>query len=179
MEKEDVSKIKAKREKFFNIMLWSAVAVLVITMIGLTLQSVALQNFNFSIFLAFFFASYFGWLGSPFPLGWYYLFYTLGWLVLIYGFIRWLIESRKIKKSRNTENPKTPQKKSEDDTNEKLLEWLKDGNRLLSSGDLREAELLYNHVKKEYDPSKDSSRKIYRKIIDFYQEIEEEKGKKK
>jgi hypothetical protein len=54
---------------------------------------------------------------------------------------------------------------------EKISDWLNLGARALSENDLEEANLLYHYLKKEYEPMHDSTKHLYKKILDFYQEL--------
>lgn len=59
---------------------------------------------------------------------------------------------------------------------EKINEWLEEGLRMLSNGNLEESELIYNSLKQEYDPENDAYGILQRRIVSFYEEIMAERN---
>ena len=54
---------------------------------------------------------------------------------------------------------------------EKISDWLNMGVRAIAEQNLEEANLIYDFIKKEYDPMHDPTKHLYKKILDFYQEM--------
>ncbi len=56
-----------------------------------------------------------------------------------------------------------------------IIEWLEEGYLFLADGNVKKAELIYNHVKRAYDPMRDPGQVAYKRILDFYDQILDEK----
>lgn len=124
---------------------------------------------------------------------WYYFFYTGGLIALIWGFISWAINSeiifKKIQKPAplvsqiNAPKKQEPEKELEpahfQEHKEKIEEWLEEGLRLLADKNIEEAELIYKSLRQEYDPYKDPYQTFYKRIMDFYAELNEERSRKR
>jgi hypothetical protein len=110
---------------------------------------------------------------------WYYFLYAGGLISLLWGILSWIIhlEIRINPKEQNkgpavkqenkiiiNQSPTVTQRSS-------LEEWIDQGLLFLSQNNLSEAKLIYEQVRLAYDSSQDSNGKIYRKIIDFYNEL--------
>lgn len=109
---------------------------------------------------------------------WYYFFYTGGLLALIWGLISWIINLEIVLMKRTKVENKTPEKEIMQE--QKLLtqirtsrinEWLDEGLRLLAQGNIEEAELIYENIRREYNPLEDKGKDMYIRIKDFYDEI--------
>jgi hypothetical protein len=125
---------------------------------------------------------------------WYYFFYTGGLLSLIWGFLSWIIHFEFVfkKKEKTQESPAVvkplivPQKvdpsrfvspvKEKINGSLPIEDWIDQGLLLLSQRNIQEAELIYNEVKRAYDPKEDYNQRIYKRILDFYYEIMDEKS---
>ncbi len=59
----------------------------------------------------------------------------------------------------------------EEEHHEKISDWLNLGARALAEQNFEEANLLYVYLKKEYEPIHDPTKHLYKKILDFYQEL--------
>ena len=57
--------------------------------------------------------------------------------------------------------------------NKKVLELLKEGNKLIDRGEIANARIIYPKIKAEYDSHNDRNKKIYFEIIKFYRRIVE------
>jgi hypothetical protein len=132
--------------------------------------------------------------------GWYYFFITGGLIALLWGIIAWIInlefafrrnsfkkpalEVAKpfLKEQKVEANETTLKEKQKEENIEKINEWLTEGLRFLSEGNLEEAELIYNNIKQEYDAEEDAYGVLQRRIVSFYEEIiseRREQGNKK
>lgn len=128
---------------------------------------------------------------------WYYFFYTGGLLSLIWGFLSWLIHLEFVFK-KNEKSPEStpvvkplivPQKvepsrfasaiKEKINGSLPIEDWIDQGLLMLSQKNMAEAELIYNEVKRAYDPQEDYNQRIYKRILDFYYEILDEKSSPK
>ena len=65
--------------------------------------------------------------------------------------------------------------KKQDENLEKINEWLSEGLLMLSEGSLEEAELIYENLRREYNPDNDAYGVLQRRILSFYEEIMAEK----
>jgi hypothetical protein len=134
---------------------------------------------------------------------WYYFFYTGGLLALIWGILSWIIHGEIVIKSPNKypriqetksvqeikpleeikidEKPKIYQQTPESNqfVQNKIQEWLEAGLLLLSEGNILEAELIYEQISKEYNSLEDIDHKTYKRILDFYYEINEKRREKR
>ena len=134
---------------------------------------------------------------------WYYFFYTGGLLSVLWGFIsmliHWEVVFRKPAKKKEEELVQEPLREKPKEqpkpapqpileekpasffkprsqiTQGDLYEWLQEGYLFLAEKNLSEAELIYKQIQRAYDASRDPDRIMYRKIIDFYDEILREK----
>jgi len=171
---------------------------IVFAIIGIAIQSIQSSTF---VFINFFFSNYFDWFRSfgsfvqttqydsameVFKIimsQWYYFFYTGGLISLIWGFVSWLIHLEVVVHNKkaipapifSSKMTSIAEQESIQEHSEKIEEWLEEGLRILSEGNLEEAEMIYTSIKKEYNPFKDPARHNYRRILDFYMEIVSEK----
>ena len=125
---------------------------------------------------------------------WYYFFYTGGLISLIWGIVSWLVHLEIVFKKKekiptiepvprstpvkNLELPKIMSISEQEhlqEQQEKIEEWLEEGLRILAEGNIDEAELIYNGIRQEYNLDADPGRKNYRRILDFYMELVEER----
>lgn len=125
-------------------------------------------------------AVFFSILGS-----WYYFFYTGGLLALIWGILSWLIHAEfSVRKTNSQELPKETRASEIKIENSKQLffhkidkqeiqEWLDEAWVLISEGKVKEAEAIYNQIRRYYSPEKDSNKKLYSSIIDLYRALVE------
>lgn len=200
MEKgEIISRLKASPFLLRISVIWT----LAFAVLGIVIQSLSRGEF---VFLRFFFSNYWAWFGNFFNFfqtteyntgmniftsimsGWYYFLYTLGLIVFIVSLIKLLINSKKNYKKfeLHTILPddssliSIPEQEKIQEHREKIDDWLEEGLRLLAEGNLEEAELIYQSVRKEYNPEHDLDNRTYKRILDFYIEIRDEKkaGKK-
>ena len=118
---------------------------------------------------------------------WYYFFYTGGLLALLWGLISWIIHSEVIfkKKEKPVQEEKKPEKKEEpvampvfatspEVKREAMEDWLNEGYLLLAQGKIREPEMIYNQLRRAYNPDEDVNHVMYKRLLDFYQEIMDE-----
>jgi len=125
---------------------------------------------------------------------WYYFFYTGGLISLIWAFVHWLINFEFIFKTKEKkpeviqeqnperrqifvqrEKPKEPReelpKQVLTNPNAVIEAWLQQGYQFLSERNIEEAKLIYNEIKREYNPEKDPTGIFYIRISQFYEEI--------
>ncbi len=166
----------------------------VFAILGIAIQSIQASGF---VFLNFFFSNYFDWFRSfgsfvqtteynsamevfkTIMAQWYYFFYTGGLVSLIWGLVSWIVHMEIVVKRkigadiipRDFKMVPISEQESIQEHKEKIEEWLEEGLRILAEGNLDEAELIYNSIKKEYDKDKDPERRTYKRILDFYIEI--------
>ena len=166
----------------------------VFAILGIAIQSIQASGF---VFLNFFFSNYFDWFRSfgsfvqtteynsarevfkSIMAQWYYFFYTGGLVSLIWGLVSWIVHMEIVVKRkigadiipRDFKMVPISEQESIQEHKEKIEEWLEEGLRILAEGNLDEAELIYNSIKKEYDKDKDPERRTYKRILDFYIEI--------
>lgn len=127
---------------------------------------------------------------------WYYFFLTGGYLSVLWGIIsliiHWEVIFKKVEKQPEPEKPKAlpapikpvvAEKAAEKPpitiparpiTKQDLDEWLEEGYLFLADGQTRKSELIYNQLKRAYEPAKDSGQIMYKRILDFYYEILDE-----
>jgi hypothetical protein len=184
MEKEAETK-KRFSMKFPDVLKFALVWTLVFSLLGIAIQSIKSSTL---VLLRFFLQNYIGWFGSIADFAnsssqnwgefillllsqWYYFFLTGGLLALLWGIIKWLFSFR-INAGTTpitpTEKTKEIQVSKEKIVQKEIEEWLSEGLLLLAEGNLSEAELIYESIKKEYDASKDKARELYNRILDFY-----------
>jgi len=175
-------------------LIWTAV----FGILGIIIQSISGRQF---VFVDFFISNYGEWFrgfGSfiqateyesgmaifkSIMAGWYYFFYTGGLISLIWGIVSWIVHAEIVIKRKdkpsvipvNTKLIPISQQEVIREQKEKLEDWLEEGLRLLAEGNLEEAELIYKSIRTEYNPEQDLERRNYRRILDFYIEIMEEK----
>ena len=58
----------------------------------------------------------------------------------------------------------------------KIEEWLEAGLLMLAQGNIYEAELIYEQISRAYDLNNDITHETYKRILDFYYEINERKN---
>jgi len=169
---------------------------IVFAILGIAIQSIQTSSF---VFFSFFFSNFFDWFRSfgsfvqmtqyegamgvfkSIMSQWYYFFYAGGLISLIWGIVSWLIHAEIVVKNKNAvpilseKLRSVSEEESINEHKEKIEEWLEEGLRILAEGNIDEAEMIYNSIKKEYDPNKDPARHNYRRILDFYMELVEEK----
>jgi hypothetical protein len=177
---------------------FALVWTLFFSIIGITIQSINAQSFIFKEFFAENFIGWFKDFGTftsrtayssseeifyAILEKWYYFFYTGGLLALIWGLLEWVINFEISLKARDKQTSiqereiKEPIKiievreVSPTDYHSTIEQWLEEGWRLLSEGKLEEARLIYEQLRKEYNPEIDSSKILYNRIKDFYEEI--------
>jgi hypothetical protein len=124
---------------------------------------------------------------------WYYFFYLGGLLSLIWGFLSWIIHAEIAFKKRQQLPIQVLENKSEDNppqikqylevaVNPKRYEiedWIDQGLLLLAEKNIKEAELIYEQIRRAYDSSRDLDKTVYKRILDYYSEIVEEKSSHK
>ena len=104
----------------------------------------------------------------------------IGGLVLLGGIGWWIL---KFIKKRNSKKKKTvkkvekiiPIKKEKISISDLLLQ----GGRYLVDNDVEKAEEVYEEVKKLYNSEKDDDKKLYSRIVNYYNNIMKEKIRKK
>ena len=130
---------------------------------------------------------------------WYYFFYTGGLFALIWSIVSWIINLAFVVKrpkafiqptirqsvpqfeeqryeQEKLKSEKAKQEQFEyDETKQKLETWLEEGFLLLSQKNLPEAELIYEHLRKEYTSQVDPYKNLFMRIKSFYDEILREK----
>lgn len=177
---------------------------IVFAILGIVIQSIITRSF---VFFNFFFSNYATWFRSfgsfvstteynsgmaifaSIMSGWYYFFYTGGLISLLWGLVSWLVHHEVVLKRNENLNKFIPmdsrlipirEQEKIQEHREKIDEWLEEGLRLLAEGNLEEAELIYKGIRKEYNPEHDLDKRTYKRILDFYIEIMDEKkaGKK-
>lgn len=130
---------------------------------------------------------------------WYYFLYTGGLLSLIWGLLSWIVHFEFVFKRKEKLPPiiqvvqpenvqpvlqtvsepiqeKVPETFVYKGQRYELEEWVDEGLRLLAEKNIKEAELVYNQARRAYDPIKDPGQKVYKRILDFYTELVEEKN---
>ncbi len=75
------------------------------------------------------------------------------------------IEEQSKQRDESLINPKTSE------SIKRIDEWLHEGLLLLSEGNLSEAELIYNQIRREYDSREDSNKDLYSRVKDLYDQI--------
>jgi len=177
---------------------FALVWTLFFSIIGIIIQSINAQSFIFKEFFAENFIGWFKDFGTftsktaylsseeifyAILEKWYYFLYTGGLLALIWGLLEWVINFEISLKARDKQIPiqereiKEPVKivevreVSPTDYHSTIEQWLEEGWRLLSEGKLEEARLIHEQLRKEYNPEIDSSKILYNRIKDFYEEI--------
>jgi len=128
---------------------------------------------------------------------WYYFFYTGGLLALLWGFISWIIHAELIFRKRDKPIQQKPlpemkpvekiEKKEElapapmpvfsmppEIKKQAMEEWLEEGYLLLAQGKTKECKMIYNQLRRAYNPEEDSNKMMYRRFLDFYYEILDE-----
>lgn len=128
---------------------------------------------------------------------WYYFFYTGGLISLIWAILSWIIhfelvvnkpsfsqsKSQQFQQPQNIINvPAVPVQqpiveslKVSSMNQTKIEEWLGVGLLMLSEGNVYEAELIYEQISRAYDANRDIDHNTYKRILDFYYEINERK----
>ncbi len=185
---------------------FSIIWTLFFVIVGVLIQYLSLPNQIFSeVLVAFFTTNYVAWFASfgnftnvtLYPAAmdfvyslighWYYFFYTGGLISLIWGFLSWLIHFEFVfkKSDKPIEKEIAPvviEKVVEQPVfiykgqRYELEEWIDQGLKFLSERNLSEAELIYNQARRAYNPQRDPDQKVYKRILDFYSEIMEEKS---
>lgn len=121
---------------------------------------------------------------------WYYFFYTGGLLAILWGLLSWIIHSELIFKRKEkpvqVEPPRKEEPKKEEPVpmpvfntppevkKEAMEEWLAEGYLLLAQGKTREARMIYTQLRRAYNPDEDINHVMYKRLLDFYQEILDE-----
>jgi uncharacterized membrane protein len=140
---------------------------------------------------------------------WYYFFVTGGYLSVLWGIIsliiHWEVVFKKVEKQPAPEKPQPRplpvippkvEKKSEPEksrpeeeirpfiparpiSQDELYDWLDEGYLFLAEKNLRKAEIIYEQLRRAYDYTQDSGRIMYRRILDFFDEIMMERQPKR
>lgn len=138
---------------------------------------------------------------QPLLVGWYYFFLSGGIIALLWGIISWIVnfevvvkkpeydsnnnlaQQEQPKKKFMAESEKNVKQTKDEESLERMNEWLTEGARFLTEGNLEEAELIYVNLRQEYNPENDAYGVLQRRIVSFYEEIlaerKEQFGKKK
>ncbi len=93
----------------------------------------------------------------------------VGGLILIGGFILFLMRFFKKRKQKKKEVKEPPVKKISN--NEKINDLLEKGGKALVEKDIEYAKEIYNKIKKIYNPKSDKDKKIYFRILNYYENI--------
>jgi hypothetical protein len=204
MEQEEASKKRVKALRF------SIIWTLFFIILGLVFQSIKQKTFVFGAFFSTNYLAWFQSFGnftdvvvrgsdteliSAIFNSWYYFFITGGLISLLWALLSLLFHMN-LKK--NTEQKtetiteetiikkealktESSQQDLEKEFSRELSKILEDGIDFLSQNKLVKAEDNYNLLRKKYKKELDSNQKLYKRILDFYDEILREKeiqGKK-
>lgn len=102
---------------------------------------------------------------------WYYFLYTGGLIALIWGIISWIINIEIIIKKRKQALSSFQPEKQISETDRLIGK----GIVFLSEDKISAAEELYRQLRHAYDSSKTKNTQEYKKILDFYYDIQEKK----
>ena len=106
---------------------------------------------------------------------WYYFCYTGGLIALVWSILSWIMHGEiVIKKKEKPVQARlyAPAEEAKPESMKEVEALLLKGENLVLLGKKEEAKSIYEEIKKKYNPDEDEGRKFYRKILDFYSEIE-------
>jgi len=196
---------KEVEKNHYNYSVWilPLVWVLFFTIIGIVLQSLEAKSL---IFLDFFSKNYIAWFNlfgnfvsqiqsaswqdffSNLIYYWYYFFFTGGILSLLWltltSFFSLIFRKRDSNKS-NINIEKLPELEksiepiySPKDKKDSLNEWLDEGLRMLAEKNTEEAEMIYENIRRAYNPQEDLNQEFYVRIKEFYEVLNKSKNNK-
>ena len=165
---------------------FSFIWIIFFSIIGIFIQSLELGSFIFKEFFSNNFLSWFKSFGnfisptyydgaSAILLSimekWYYFFYLGGLLALLWGILVWIINFEFVVKKPGKKAENLDEKNNAKKPEEKIIFELEKGLKLLSDGKIREAETIYEAIKRDYSLLEDKGTELYVKIKDFYDKI--------
>lgn len=193
---EQEQKKKAFRIQIPDSLRFALIWTIFFAIAGIIIQSIRAGGF---VFIDFFVGNYAAWFRSfgaftdptAYASGldlfyaimrdWYYFLYSGGLISLLWSLISGLINQEIVFKAKEKQKPKAttarrsvpiPRTKgpeikhiSEMDT------WLAQGYRMLAARRIKPARLIYESLRRQYDPTEDPKRKYYKRILEFHKEL--------
>jgi hypothetical protein len=108
---------------------------------------------------------------SFFSIYWSYFFITGGLIALLWSLISWALKMEKHDETSSREIFVIKETTIEKDLHQEIERMLDEGKKLLASGRLKEAEDVYNEMRKRYNSSKTFDKVLYARIGDFYKDL--------
>jgi len=188
--------VEAPRKQAFRIQVpyilrFAIIWTLFFSIIGIVIQSIRYSGLAFPDFFTSNYADWFRAFGTftdqtLYPAAsdlvlallkdWYYFFYTGGLISLIWGILSWIIHFEVVvKKPEKRIVQEAPKPAAEEKS--PIEELLERGKLALAQKRMPEADMIYLKIKSSYNPMQDANHKLYKKILDFYDELGEAKGK--
>lgn len=188
---EEIRGIEEKKDSRNKKILFSLIFLVIVSILGIIIKYLQTKTWLIADFFGknyvkwmllfeklLYFKNYESWsyIINPILKEWFYILYTLILIILIWQIVSKIIFLSFMSKRRNQFTELSSNYSLINEEDQKLSGWLDEGLKFLSEGNIDEAELIYESIRKDFDPKELKDPDLRRRIINFYSELLRAKG---